>query len=53
MTFGAQSYAKATEAAAGEALVDCVTATGSVASDDLAWWVEAARMQRQRKQPPY
>jgi NAD(P)H-dependent FMN reductase len=22
-------------------------------ADDLMWWVEAARMQRQRKQPPY
>jgi NAD(P)H-dependent FMN reductase len=22
-------------------------------ADDLAWWVEAARMQRQRKPPPY
>ena len=22
-------------------------------SDDLMWWVEAARAQRQRKQPPY
>jgi hypothetical protein len=22
-------------------------------ADDLMWWVEAAKMQRQRKQPPY
>jgi hypothetical protein len=22
-------------------------------ADDLTWWVEAARMQRQRKKPPY
>jgi hypothetical protein len=22
-------------------------------ADDLAWWVEAAKAQRQRKQPPY
>jgi hypothetical protein len=22
-------------------------------ADDLMWWVEAARMQRQRKKPPY
>jgi hypothetical protein len=22
-------------------------------ADDLMWWVEAAKMQRQRKKPPY
>jgi hypothetical protein len=22
-------------------------------ADDLTWWVEAAKMQRQRKEPPY
>ena len=22
-------------------------------ADDLMWWVEAAKMQRQRKEPPY
>jgi hypothetical protein len=22
-------------------------------ADDLMWWVEAAKMQRQRRQPPY
>jgi hypothetical protein len=22
-------------------------------ADDLTWWVEAAKIQRQRKQPPY
>jgi len=22
-------------------------------ADDLAWWMEAARAQRERKQPPY
>jgi hypothetical protein len=22
-------------------------------ADDLAWWIEAAKMQRERKKPPY
>lgn len=45
MELAAASYAKATEKAAGAALVAGVTATGSVASDDLAGWTEAIRIE--------